>query len=516
MNIFLRYVQVFRQARPYSLYVLMILLVVYMINQLDRYALSVVAQPMAQDIHFGDKSCMSRYNSSFKDYCKDRNESACEMSFDQRVNESDCKNDYNGKGYQYQLVAGPIFILIFTIMGVFISYFADSYRSYRVYILGACLIWWSSMTVLTGFVQSYWELALLRFGLGLGEAGCNPIATGLITDFFSEELRGSALGIYNWGIYTGYSMAIAIGNPILLHLGWRWVYIIAGIPGLAVGVVVILSIREPKKLAKDEPKKDSDSETDDNIKLIETQYTMVDKLRDIGKIFCKPTLILLLIASSIRNGAGYTWGYNYAAFYKDLNQTPTQIASWLGWVPIVGGLTGSFVGGFVSDRIVKKSEPYKRIWVLVLSQIGAVPFLVGVLLLPPPYSYISLIPAYILGEMWVGVCLSVMVELIPERLRNTGVGLYFFIISNIGGNMPILLPPLEELFQKTSDMSELSALRGALFILYPGAYVISSILFLLTLFSFKSDYLKAKNSILTAQSSSFANPLVTESEPDEK
>ena len=62
--------------------------------------------------------------------------------------------------------------------------------------------------------------------------------------------------------------------------------------------------------------------------------------------------------------------------------------------------------------------------------------------------------------MWVGVCLSVMVELIPERLRNTGVGLYFFIISNIGGNMPILLPPLEELFQKTSGMSELNALRG--------------------------------------------------------
>jgi len=117
--------------------------------------------------------------------------------------------------------------------------------------------------------------------------------------------------------------------------------------------------------------------------------------------------------------------------------------------------------------------------------------------------------------MWVGVCLSVMVELIPERLRNTGVGLYFFIIGNIGGNMSILLPPLEKFFQKTYEMSELNALRGALFILFPGAYVISSILFLLTLFSFKSDYLKAKNSILTAQSSSFVNPLVTESKLDE-
>ena len=67
--------------------------------------------------------------------------------------------------------------------------------------------------------------------------------------------------------------------------------------------------------------------------------------------------------------AGYIWGYNYNFFYGDLGQTTEQITYWLSWVPIVGGLTGSFVGGFVSDRIVKKSEPYKRIWVLVISQV---------------------------------------------------------------------------------------------------------------------------------------------------
>lgn len=136
------------------------------------------------------------------------------------------------------------------------------------------------------------------------------------------------------------------------------------------GAVVIFTIREPKK----EVKKESDSEPEDNIKEIQPQsglQTVGEKLREIGKAFFKPTIILLCLASSIRNGAGFTWGYNYNFFYKDLNQTPTQIASWLGWVPIVGGLTGSFVGGFVSDRIVKRSEPYKRIWVLVLSQVLA-------------------------------------------------------------------------------------------------------------------------------------------------
>jgi MFS family permease len=50
------------------------------------------------------------------------------------------------------------------------------------------------------------------------EAGCNPLATALIAEYFSLELRGAAMGIYNWGIYTGYSMSFAIGNQILKHL----------------------------------------------------------------------------------------------------------------------------------------------------------------------------------------------------------------------------------------------------------------------------------------------------------
>ena len=62
--------------------------------------------------------------------------------------------------------------------------------------------------------------------------------------------------------------------------------------------------------------------------------------------------------------------------------------------------------------------------------------------------------------MWIGVCLSVVVELVPEKLRMTGVGVYFFIISNIGGNMQLLVPPFQTFFQNTFNLSELAAFRG--------------------------------------------------------
>ena len=62
--------------------------------------------------------------------------------------------------------------------------------------------------------------------------------------------------------------------------------------------------------------------------------------------------------------------------------------------------------------------------------------------------------------MWVGVCLSVVVELVPEKLRTTGVGLYFFIISNIGGNMQVIVPPIQELIQNTFNLNNIEAFRG--------------------------------------------------------
>ncbi len=64
------------------------------------------------------------------------------------------------------------------------------------------------------------------------------------------------------------------------------------------------------------------------------------------------------------------------------------------------------------------------------------------------------------GEMWVGVCLSVVVELVPENLRNTGVGFYFFIISNIGGNMQNLLTPVQKLIAKRYNLNELESFKG--------------------------------------------------------
>lgn len=49
--------------------------------------------------------------------------------------------------------------------------------------------------------------------------------------------------------------------------------------------------------------------------------------------------------------------------------------------------------------------------------------------------------------MWVSVTLAVLIELVPSKIKTTSVAVYFFIISNIGGNMPLLVPAIKPLFE---------------------------------------------------------------------
>ena len=84
----------------------------------------------------------------------------------ERVTKHGCEWNYNGQGLQYELLAGPLFIVIYTLAGIPLGLWADVYN--RKKLLGAAVIFWSTMTILMGLVKEYWQLAILRFGLGIG------------------------------------------------------------------------------------------------------------------------------------------------------------------------------------------------------------------------------------------------------------------------------------------------------------------------------------------------------------
>jgi MFS family permease len=110
-----------------------------------------------------------------------------------------CEWDYNGLGFEYQVLAGPVFILVFTIVGVVLGIAADKYNRSRM--LFVCALVFGVAIVLQGSVQTYWQLIILRMVMAAGESGCNPLATGIMSDIFPENKRALVMAIFNWGVY---------------------------------------------------------------------------------------------------------------------------------------------------------------------------------------------------------------------------------------------------------------------------------------------------------------------------
>ena len=121
--------------------------------------------------------------------------------------------------------------------------------------------------------------------------------------------------------------------------------------------------------------------------------------------------------------------------------------------------------------LVHLPDIYTKILCFLSTQLLAIPFLVGVLNLPPPWAFLMLLPAYLIGEMWIGVCYATVLDQVPHRLVSSAVVLWLFINNNIAGGITLLVPVVERYV----------GLRYSLLILFPGCYLTATVLFSATL-----------------------------------
>ncbi|CAB0043370.1 unnamed protein product [Trichogramma brassicae] len=398
-----------------------------------------------------------------------------------------CEWNRNGLGLDYQILAGPSFIAVFTIMGILLGIAADKFN--RVRLLTICTFVFSVAIILMGSVKEYWQLVVLRMLAAAGEAGCNPLSTGLLSDWFTEKKRALVMSIFNWGIYGGYGIAFPVGRYVpqmnAWNLGWRVCYYAAGIVGLILAALTGLTIKEPERTTIGE----------------ETTNKQNKKKDSLWKVITQPRVLLLCLAASIRHcgkfsighilfplyyfsrlhftslfilcdcAGGMTFAYNCDLFYRDY--FPDYDLGWWLFVVTIGiGSIGVVVGGVVSDKFVAKMGIRSRVAVLAISQLIATPFAFGSVYFSPTGAMITLGISYFFAEMWFGIVFAILVEIVPLSMRSTTIGIFLFVMNNVGGNLPILVEPT----------SKAIGYREALYIYYAGFYLISSIMFFLTMF----------------------------------
>ncbi|XP_026333155.1 protein spinster homolog 1 [Hyposmocoma kahamanoa] len=454
----------------YKWYVLGLVSVGYILGELGHYMIGTTSKVTADDLHYGDKACQLNAThltlSQLPLGCEKVNSSeACETL---ELNGTRyCEWGYNGLGIDYQILAGPAFMAVFTVVGVILGVVADKYN--RARILSICTVVFVIAIILMGSVTEYWHLVLLRMIMAAGESGCNPLATGILTDLFPEHQRALVLSIFNWGIYGGYGIAFPVGRYVpelnAWGLSWRLCYYAAGVVGLVIAVLTFLTLREPERTTIGEEgagTKTADSAMEAGKKI--PQVT-------IWHVIIQPRIILLCVAASIRHCGGMCFAYNADLYYRDYFPD-VDLGWWLFAVTVGIGSIGVVVGGVISDKFVSKMGIRSRVLVLAVSQFIATLPAFGSVVFGPLWAMITLAISYFFAEMWFGIVFAILVEIVPLSVRSTTVGVFLFVMNNVGGNLPILVDPV----------SKAIGYREAIMIFYAGFYGISSILFFLTMF----------------------------------
>ncbi|XKL64412.1 hypothetical protein PGB90_004498 [Kerria lacca] len=460
----------------YNGYVLTILTLGYLSSELGHFLIGVTSKATATDVHYGDIKCQlnktkPHYNMTLFNNCGNaNNEQEC-YQFLLEDGQPYCEWNYNGLGLDYQVLAGPSFIAVYTIVGVILGIAADRYNRSRLLAMSFMIS--SVSVVLMGVTDSYWQLVLLRIVLATGEAGCNPLSTGILSDLFSEEKRGLVMSIFNWGIYAGIGLAFPIGRYItelnLWGKSWRMAYYISGAFGLIVAFMCALTVPEPSRKTIGEEKQEEKDDAVTNNHVMNTKSEPEEKKENPWKVMLQPRIVMLCIAASIRHTGGICFAYNADLFYRDI--FPDYDLGWqLFFVTFIVGSSGVIAGGVVSDKVAAKMGIRSRVAVLAISQLIATPFAFGSIYLQPVGAMVTLAISYVFAEMWFGILFAILVEIVPLSVRSTTVGVFLFVMNNIGGNLPILVEPVRKA----------SSFRHSLAIFYAGFYLISSVLFAVT------------------------------------
>jgi MFS family permease len=356
----------------YAYYVLGVLFVVYIFNFIDRQILAILLEPIKQDLQVSDTA----------------------LGF----------------------LTGFAFAVFYTFAGLPLARLAD--RWVRRTLIAISLATWSVMTAISGLARGFPDLALARIGVGIGEAGCTPPAHSLLADYFPPEKRATVLSLYACGVYVGVGLGFWLGGWINDMFGWRMAFFVVGLPGIAMAVVVRLTVREPPRgMSERQP--------------IGTRtYTM----REVWRFFASlPTGRYLGLAAGLNAFAGYGLGAWIPAFFIRLHHmTPGELGLWLSWITAIGGALGAFLGGWIADRWIQHN-PYARIYVAVVSILFSIPFLVASFLLADrELALLSYFPAVICSTLWIGPSFAIVQDLVPPAMRAMGSAVFIFILTIIG------------------------------------------------------------------------------------
>jgi MFS family permease len=357
-----------RQAEGYKYLVLGVLLLVYLLNYLDRQLVSLLAEPIKNDLALTDT--------------------------------------------QLGMVTGLAFATFYTTFGVPVAWLADRTRRTTIVALACGL--WSVFSAACGLARNFVTLALARTGVGVGEAGGVPPSYSILSDYFPPARRGLAMGLYSLGIPLGTFVGGQYGAWATTHYGWRTAFYLLAIPGIALAVLLPLLVREPRRGGLDDAPAAPSAPLGECIRLF---------------VRSAP-LMFVTLGCSLSAIVGYSLqSWSPAFLMRVQHATLSDIGNW--YAPLIGlaiaaGIAGS---GWLGDRFGRRgAHRYPLVPAiafvfacpLYLAAINAHGWKASVLLLAIPQG---------LTFMYLAPAVAVIQNLVPAERRTTASALLLFVLN---------------------------------------------------------------------------------------
>lgn len=318
---------------------------------------------------------------------------------------------------QLGLLSGLAFSLFYAICGIPIARWAD--RGIRRDLIALALGAWSLMTMISGGAQNYWHLLLARMGVGAGEAGCVPAAQSLLCDYVPFERRPGVLAFHNSGLIAGAVVGMALAGWLGDAVGWRWTFVLLGAPGIALAVLVKLTVREP-------PRGTFDPQSADTTRVPSVSETLAAIWR------CR-TYRLLVVYSVLLGFAQYGLVQWLPSMYsRSFALEMSSVGVYLGLALGVGSGIGLLIGGILGNRAARR-DVRRPLIIGAMATVLALPAIAGSLLLTSSrFSLVLVTLAVLLWSITGGPVLAALFSVIAPRMRATAGAALMFFTSAIG------------------------------------------------------------------------------------
>ena len=314
------------------------------------------------------------------------------------------------------LLTGFAFAVFYVVAGIPIARWAD--HSNRRNIVALSLTIWSGMTALSGFVQNYGQLLAARVGVGVGEAGGSPPSHSMISDIFPPQRRASALGFYSMGVNIGILFGFLLGGWLNEFFGWRVAFMVVGVPGIMLAVLVRWTLAEPIRGLADNRQLSAESTSFKQVLMV---------------LWTRRSFRHLAMGAGLNAFVGYSITNWTASFMiRSHGMSTGELGTWLAVIIGFGGAVGVFGGGLIADRLATRDQRW-YMWLPALAGLIALPFVVSVYLVEDRYTVLMcMVVPGVLSNVYLGNVIATSHSLVGLRMRAMSSAILFFILNIIG------------------------------------------------------------------------------------